>query len=142
MPKHLVLISILFFSVINIAKSQDNDIFTRIEIAPEYKGGPVAMKKFISEHLIYPKKALKHKKEGKVIVEIRIDKEGNITEPKIVKGEDLGYGLPEEALRIVSLMPEWNPAIIEQKPEPRRRVAAYVAVTIDFELDDYNKDKK
>lgn len=145
MPKHLILISILFFSAISIAKSQDNessDVFTMIERAPEYIGGSIAMKKFINENLTYPKKALKHKKEGKVFVEIRIDKEGNIAASKVVKGEDLGYGLPEEALRIVSLMPKWDPAFIEKKPEPRRKVAATVTVIIDFDLESYNKDRK
>jgi len=100
------------------------------------------MKKFINENLTYPKKARKHKKEGQVMVQIMVDKEGNITSSKVIKGEDLGYGLPEEALRIVSLMPKWDPAFIERRPEPRRKVAAQASVTIDFKLENYNKDKK
>ncbi len=102
MLKSLMLVSILSFSVVSIAKSQDNessDIFTVVEIAPKFKGGLSAMDKFISSNLTYPRKALKHKKEGKVIVSVRIDKEGNIQDPKVIQGNDLGYGLPEEALR-------------------------------------------
>jgi protein TonB len=125
-------------------KSADdnNDIFTVIERPPSYPGGDRALKKFIADNLVYPKKALKKKVEGTVIVKVTIDMEGNIKNPVVVKGNDLKYGLPEEALRVISLMPKnWEPAVIEKRPAPRKAVASFYSIQIKFSISDY-KEKK
>ena len=45
--------------------------------------------------------------QGRAIVQFIVDKEGNIVQPKVVRGVD-PY-LDKEALRVVGLMPKWKP---------------------------------
>jgi protein TonB len=44
---------------------------------------------------------------GKVYVKFMVDKEGKIEHPELLKG--IGGGCDEEAVRILQLMPDWNP---------------------------------
>lgn len=46
---------------------------------------------------------------GKVIIKFIIDKEGKIVEPKIIKS--LGYGVDEEAIRVLTTYPDWIPGV-------------------------------
>lgn len=69
---------------------------------PIYKGGPTAMKKFIGQHLRYPKEALENKIQGTVYVKYDIDYKGNVTDAKVVKG--IGHGCDEEAMRLAKLL--------------------------------------
>lgn len=85
-----------------------------VEKKPEYPGGEAAMYKFINKHIKYPKKARKEGIEGIVYVQFIIDKEGNITKAKVIKG--IGYGCDEEALRVVNKMPKWTPGTQRGKP--------------------------
>lgn len=85
-----------------------------VEKKPEYPGGEAAMYKFIDKHIKYPKKARKEGIEGIVYVQFIIDKEGNITKAKVIKG--IGYGCDEEALRVVNKMPKWTPGTQRGKP--------------------------
>ena len=58
-----------------------------------------------------------------------IDKDGNVTQPKVVKGVD--PDLDAEALRMVKAMPKWKPAKLDGKP-----VAVKYALPIRFRIDD------
>ncbi|NQU88039.1 MAG: energy transducer TonB [Mariniphaga sp.] len=69
---------------------------------PEYPGGKEQLKKFVKEHLRYPKEALEHKIEGLVIVSAEITYKGDVINSKVEKG--IGYGCDEEAIRVVNLM--------------------------------------
>ena len=69
---------------------------------PKYIGGNKAFRDFIAENLRYPESALKTKVEGTVIVEYDIHDDGEVSNPRILKG--LGYGCDEEAIRLVSLL--------------------------------------
>jgi len=71
-------------------------------VKPYYPGGPKAMSKFIKKHLVYPKEALTHKKEGVVVLRIDINHKGAVIGSRVKMS--LGYGCDEEAQRIVSLM--------------------------------------
>lgn len=63
--------------------------------------------KHFQTNLAYPDTALKVGTEGPVIVEFIIDEKGNVTKPLIKSG--LGYGCDEEALRVIMMMPTWQP---------------------------------
>ena len=62
---------------------------------------------YLNERIQYPRQAQDYEVEGKVYVQFVVNEDGQIQKPKVVKG--LGYGCDEEALRIVKLMPNWNP---------------------------------
>lgn len=81
---------------------------------------------FISNTLKYPKGALDNKIEGKILLKFIIDSLGKVCCIDIV-GEPIGYGLEEEAIRIVRSMPLWSPAYQDDKP-----VSVYYRMPIMF----------
>ena len=62
---------------------------------------------FISKNVKYPAAAKEQKIEGTVMVEFVVDKNGNVIEPKVVKG--VSASLDAEALRVIKTMPRWIP---------------------------------
>ena len=73
----------------------------------------------------YPKKAKKNKIEGTVILSVNISPLGSIEDITIIKG--LGYGLDEEAIRLVKEGPEWLGEI-----KNNQRVSSVVELKIEF----------
>jgi TonB family protein len=76
----------------------------------QYPGGFEAFQKYATENTKYPQKATDAKIQGKANVEFVIEKDGTLSNIKSV-GKVLGYGLEEEALRLVKENPnKWIPA--------------------------------
>ncbi|WP_167856811.1 energy transducer TonB [Hymenobacter aquaticus] len=84
------------------------------EEMPSFPGGEAAFTKFLRAKIQYPAAALSHGASGKVHVSFVVDEQGHILDAKVVKG--LGYGLDEEALRLVRIMPWWNPGRVQGQP--------------------------
>ena len=74
---------------------------------PIFKGGKKAMDSFISQNLIYPNNADKNGIRGKIEFSCIVTKDGKLKDVKMIKA--LGFGCNEEALRLVKLMPDWDP---------------------------------
>lgn len=89
-------------------KLEDN-YTTSTNTTAGFIGGEVALSEYLANNLKYPKKARKKKIEGTVVVNFIVTANGSITGAKIVRG--IGGGCDLEALRIVSSMPKWTPAI-------------------------------
>lgn len=94
---------------------QENQIYTVVSEMPEYLGGNNKMFEFINQNLRYPVKAKEMKKEGKVIADVLIEKDGAVSEVKILK-DGVGYGAAEETERVLRLMPKWKPGMEGGKP--------------------------
>ncbi len=75
--------------------------------APSFKGGKKAMAGFINQNLIYPNNADKNGIRGTVDFSCIVTKDGKLKDIKMIKA--LGFGCNEEALRLVKLMPDWDP---------------------------------
>jgi TonB family protein len=73
---------------------------------PVYPGGEKAMMKFIHDNLNYPESAQTTGVQGTVIVKMIVDKEGKVKDAKVLKGYP---ALDAEALRVINLMPAWEP---------------------------------
>ena len=102
-------------------------IFTIVEESAEFPGGIQKMMEFIVSNVKYPEVARREHIEGKVYVNFVVQKDGKITDVKIVKG--IGFGCDEEAKRVVKLMPKWVPG--KQRNQP---VAMYFNLPINFTL--------
>jgi TonB family protein len=99
----------------------DNEIFDVVENAPEYKGGFEAWTQYLKENLSYPETAKLNKVEGVVYLVFVINKEGKVENPEILRG--VGYGLDEEAIRVVKESPDWIPGMQRgQKVNVRMRL--------------------
>ncbi len=85
-----------------------------VETAPEYPGGSRALAKYLGSALRYPVKARENKTQGKVYIGFIVEKNGTLTDFKIIKG--IGNGCDEEAIRVLKLSPPWKPGVAEGKP--------------------------
>jgi protein TonB len=84
------------------------------EQLPEFPGGIVAFMKWLTKNLMYPQSARQKKIEGKVVVAFIVNKDGSISDAKVVS--PVSPELDKEALRLMSLMPRWEPGIENGKP--------------------------
>ncbi len=78
---------------------------TYVEQMPTYVGGQEAMINFIRTHLVYPKKAKKHKTEGKVIASFVVNTDGAISNIKVIR--DIGDGCGKAVVKVLRKMPHW-----------------------------------
>ena len=78
-----------------------------VEKMPEFTGGAEALMRYLRNHLRYPSEALRAQAEGRVYVSFVVQADGTIADISVPKG--LGYGLDEEAQRVVRQMPAWTP---------------------------------
>lgn len=94
----------------------------------QFPGGSNAIAVYLKENIVYPDEAFEKKIEGKVLVQVTIDKEGRVNSPSIIEG--LGFGCDEEVSRVLSSMPRWIPAQANKKPVTK----SYI-LTVSFSLD-------
>jgi protein TonB len=85
------------------------------------------LNRYIAANLKYPKLGQIAKIEGKVLVKFIVDEDGAVAEPRVVKG--LGGEFDDEALRVVSEMPYWQPGYQNGTP-----VRVYFTFPIVFKL--------
>ena len=74
---------------------------------PQFPGGEDALYEFLANNLKYPQAAKDSNIQGKVYVTFVVEKDGTLTNPRVVR--DIGGGCGEEALRVVKMMPKWKP---------------------------------
>lgn len=85
-----------------------------VETAPEYPGGSKALARYLGSALRYPAKARENKTEGKVYIGFIVEKNGTLTDFKVIKG--IGDGCDEEAIRVLKLSTDWKPGLADGKP--------------------------
>lgn len=86
---------------------------------------------YLDANMQYPAEALKNKVEGKVVFQFVVDKDGCLSNIEMIKGKNLGNGIPEEAMRLIGNMPPWKPG-----RQNGKAVKAYYVLPIQFNLPD------
>ena len=94
--------------------AQEEEPMTQPEIAPEFPGGTVALLSLIQQNIKYPEEAKEQEIQGRVIVQFTIEKDGSVTDVKVVKS--VHPLVDEQVVRAVSAMPAWKPGMHEGKP--------------------------
>lgn len=89
-----------------------------VDEKPEYPGSDTALMKFINENRNYPKNAYRHGVEGRVICSFVVNADGKVSNIEVIKGVE--SSLNAEAVRILSLMPDWHPGKIGGRAVPVR----------------------
>jgi TonB family protein len=107
---------------------QDGEVFTIVDQPPRFPGGFAAHQAYLAANLRYPEIARRAAVSGVVFVQFIVNEEGQILNPVVTRG--VGAGLDEEALRLVSNMPRWTPAIRDGVP-----VKVHYATAIVFPPD-------
>ncbi len=83
------------------------EIVTFAEQMPEFEGGQEAMMNYLSKNINYPPVARENGIEGRVVLQFVVGTDGKISQIEVLK--KLGWGLEEEAVRVVKAMPAWRP---------------------------------
>lgn len=97
--------------------------------APEFEGGLRALYAFLSSKLKYPEEAYENGKEGIVYVKFVVDQNGKVGSLKLLN--NLGYGLDQEALRVVAMIPNFKtPGKVKGQP-----VKVYYQLPIKFNME-------
>lgn len=86
----------------------NNEVFTFVEQPPQFPGGEEAMARYLNKNIRYPEEAQKAKMGGTTFVQFIVNADGTIRDVKTV-GAKKGYGLEDEAIRVVKAMPKWKP---------------------------------
>lgn len=81
------------------------------EVMPEFPGGMRGCLDYISQNVKYPVNAQKNGTQGKVIVQMVIEKDGTINHVSVVRS--INAELDAEAIRVVKSMPKWKPATLK-----------------------------
>ncbi|MDQ0966894.1 protein TonB [Flavobacterium sp. W4I14] len=74
---------------------------------PEFNGGAKAWSKYMERNLRYPYQAQEENVQGKVFVSFVVERDGSVTDVKVLRG--LGFGCDEEAIKVIKKSPLWKP---------------------------------
>jgi TonB family protein len=81
---------------------------------PSFPGGDEARIRFLMNNIRYPQMAKESGIQGTVYISFNVDEKGQVSDVKILRG--IGGGCDEESVRVVKLMPPWNPGKENGKP--------------------------
>lgn len=109
-------------------------IFEVVEVSPDFVGGMSKLMEYLSKNIKYPVEAQKAGKQGRVVVQFVVDKDGSILLPRIVRGID--PELDKEAIRVISTMPKWKPGFQRGKA-----VKVRFTVPVMFRLQEDSKEQ-
>jgi len=104
-----------------------DSIYQECEVMPQFPGGELEIRKFIANNIRYPKEAMKYSEMGKVFVIFVVAKDGAVEKVRIARG--ISPALDNEAIRVVSSMPNWTPGT--NKGEP---VNVQYTIPVNFQL--------
>ncbi len=109
-------------------EEETDEIFLFVEDRPEPDGGYKALYGYINSSIRYPRQATKLGIEGKVYVSFVVERNGSISDVKVIKG--IGGGCDAEALRVLANCPiKWKPGKQRGKP-----VRTHFSINIRFSL--------
>lgn len=112
----LLLVSLLFsFSGVaqdvsgqdGSSSNEEGEIFQIVEEMPDFPGGTSELVLFLENNLNYPPGALESGVQGSVFVNFIVEPDGHLSNVKVLRS--LGSGCDEEAIRLVTSMPNWKP---------------------------------
>ena len=89
------------------------------EVMPAYEGGENQMFKDLAKSMVYPQVCLENGFEGRVFVQFVVEKNGKISNIKILRQPegDLGKVLGKEAIRVVKNLKDFTPGTLNGEPK-------------------------
>lgn len=116
-------------SAVATTSQGEDEVYMSVEKNPEFPGGVNAMMDYLRGNLKYPESAKKNKQEGRVFIGFVVEKDGSVTNVKVLRG--VCEELDNEAVRVVKSMPTWIAG--RDKGEP---VRVQYTLPIVFKLND------
>ena len=107
----------------------NEEIFSIVDQMPQYPGGEKKLTEFLSNRIIYPSQALQNGIEGRILCSFIVVKDGTVSNIEVLQSPD--PELSDEAVRVLSMMPKWNPGINNGE-----KVNVKCVLPIDFKIDE------
>ena len=108
-----------------VTEEDPNKIFTSVEQQPTFPND--GFNKYLGKNIVYPAIAKENGTQGKVILQFVVERDGSLTDIKVLRG--IGDGCDEEAVRVLKKSPHWTPGIQNGRP-----VRCTFTVPISFTL--------
>ncbi len=96
-------------------------------VMAQFKGGQEALVDYLLQNTRYPVEAMKLEQTGEVIVEFVVERNGMITNTRVLKS--VAPSLDQEALRVVTNMPNWEPGT-----KNGMRMRSQLTIPINFKV--------
>lgn len=109
--------------------SQNNKVYTLVDLVPEFPGGLQAFGQFLGNNIKYPAEERRKGIQGKVIVSFIVEEDGSLSNIHIVRS--VAKGIDDESIRVLKLSPKWTPG-----KQNGNSVRTTYSVPIAFTLDD------
>ncbi|WP_195654562.1 M56 family metallopeptidase [Bacteroides sp. 1001136B_160425_E2] len=93
-----------------------DQVFTVVETMPKFPGGQGGLMHYLAKSIKYPVIAQKNKEQGRVIIQMIIGVNGNLSNVKVLRS--VSPSLDAEAIRVVGNMPKWEPGIQKGQAVP------------------------
>ncbi len=90
------------------------EIHNYVDVMPEPYGGAAGWNKFLQKNIKYPPEAMDHSISGRVTVSFVVEKDGHLSSIMVERGA--GFGMDEEALRVLKLSKAWKPGSQNGQP--------------------------
>ena len=85
-----------------------------VEDLPQFPGGAAEFMKWLTKNLKYPYSAQQQKVKGRVVAEFVVNKDGSVSDLQLI--EHLNLACDNEVLRVLKMMPKWEPGLMDAKP--------------------------
>ena len=86
------------------------------------------LQKWVYQYLKYPDIAVRNGVQGRVLVEFIIEKDGKVTNVRVVKG--VSDELDAEAVKVISASPKWKPGKVNGN-----KVRTSISIPVEFKLE-------
>jgi protein TonB len=93
-------------------QKKQEDVYMFAEEMPSYPD----FSKYLATNIKYPEEERTNGKHGTVYVSFIVEKDGSITNVKIVKEVAGAPGFSKEAIRVIAAMPNWTPGKMNGRP--------------------------
>ena len=85
-----------------------------VEDLPQFPGGAAEFMKWLTKNLRYPPSAQQQNVKGRVVAVFIVNKDGSVSDIQLV--EHLNLACDNEVLRVLRMMPQWEPGMMDAKP--------------------------
>ncbi len=109
-----LLITVVAFTVYAQSDTLANKIYLAVDKAPEFPGGIPGFASYVAKNIRYPLQSGMRGKQGKVVVTFVIEKDGSITNSKVLR--TVAKDIDAEVLRVISLSPKWTAGTVNGVP--------------------------
>ena len=109
--------------------TDDTLLYGHVDVDAEFPGGMEELVMFACMNIEYPEQAQKANIEGKVFARFCVEKDGSVSNIKILR--DIGYGCGDAVVKMLKSMPRWKPAKVDGK-----NVREEFSLPVNFVLSD------